>query len=54
MLAPHFEHYPSLAEMPTEVRTRLEAYAYQFGECYDSYLVLEGQREYFWCSERRD
>ena len=52
MLAPQYEHYATLGEMPVEMQSRLEEHAYRFGESYDSYLVTEDRREYFWCREQ--
>ena len=51
MLAPQYEHYVSLGEMPKDLQTRLDEFAYQYGETYDSYLVTEDRREYFWCRD---
>src|SRR5262249_47823219 len=47
------EHYTSQAEMPADALALLEQYAYCLGQTYDSYLVTELDREYFWCADRR-
>ena len=47
------EHYTSQTEMPADVPALLEQYAYDLGQTYDSYLVTEPDREYFWCVGRR-
>lgn len=41
-------YFRSRAEIPEEWRSRLEHLAVQWGETYDSYLVTQGKREYFW------
>jgi phosphatidylglycerol lysyltransferase len=50
---PGTEYYRRLAEMPLELRARLDDLAYRHGRTYDSYLVTEPDREYFWSSDRR-
>ena len=47
------EHYTSQTEMPADALALLEQYAYDLGQTYDSYLVTEPDREYFWCAGRR-
>jgi hypothetical protein len=47
------EYYASQAEMSPETRRQMEEYAYRYGRSYDSYLITEPDREYFWCRERR-
>ncbi|MEX2142566.1 MAG: DUF2156 domain-containing protein [Pirellulales bacterium] len=47
------EHYTSQTEMPADAFVLLERYAYDLGQTYDSYLVTEVDREYFWCAGRR-
>ena len=48
---------PALIESPTEMDAtsiaRLEAIAYRYGRSYDSYLVMDLDRKYFWSSGRR-
>jgi len=45
---------PVLVECPTMMDAasiaRLEAMAYRFGRSYDSYLVMDLDRKYFWSS----
>ena len=43
-------HYRSLAEMPSALADLVEACAFDHGRVYDSYLVVEQQREYFFAS----
>lgn len=50
---PGTEYYRRLADMPPELRAQLEDWAYRHGRTYDSYLVTEPDREYFWSSGRR-
>lgn len=52
MLAPQYEHYATLGEMTVEMQSLLEEFAFRHGESYDSYLVTEDRREYFWCRDR--
>lgn len=47
------EHHVSQASMPAQALAMLEAYAYQYGESYDSYLATESDRQYFWSPGRR-
>jgi phosphatidylglycerol lysyltransferase len=43
-------HYRSLAEMPSALADLVEACAFDHGRVYDSYLVIEQPREYFFAS----
>jgi phosphatidylglycerol lysyltransferase len=52
MLAPQYEHYAHLGEMTRQMQSLLEEHAYRYGESYDSYLVTEDRREYFWSRDR--
>ncbi len=40
--------------MTDELRTRLESLALQYGRTYDSYLVTELNREFFWAALMRE
>jgi phosphatidylglycerol lysyltransferase len=45
-------YYSSQLEMPEAMRERMEQIAFQYGQTYDSYLVTERDREYFWSRDR--
>ncbi|MDX1387138.1 MAG: phosphatidylglycerol lysyltransferase domain-containing protein [bacterium] len=47
------EYYGVQSEMPEEALNLMEQYAYDFGQGYDSYLITENNREYFFCKDRR-
>ena len=47
------EYFPSRAKLPPAAAERMEECAFQFGGSFDSYLVTEGAREYFFSSGRR-
>ncbi|NQU21890.1 MAG: DUF2156 domain-containing protein [Candidatus Nealsonbacteria bacterium] len=47
---PHRIHQ---GEMSLETAALMERYAFDYGQTYDSYLVTEAGREYFWSSGRR-
>lgn len=47
------EYFTSRTAMPAAALARLEECAFQFGTSYDSYLVTEGDREYFFSRGRR-
>jgi len=47
------EHFPSRSQLPASALERLEECAFEFGNSYDSYLVMEEPREYFFSSGRR-
>jgi len=46
-------HCTSQDEMSLEAAALMERYAFDYGQTYDSYLVTEADREYFWSSGRR-
>jgi phosphatidylglycerol lysyltransferase len=50
---PEPEHFPSRDALPVDAAARLEHCAFTYGETYDSYLVTEGDREYFFSTGRR-
>ncbi len=41
-------YYRSQVEMPESMRELMEQIAFEYAETYDSYLVTEDDREYFW------
>ena len=53
MVFPEPEHFPSRDVLPADAAARLEHCAFTYGETYDSYLVTEGDREYFFSTGRR-
>ena len=46
-------YFRSQSVMPDESIELVEQYAYEYGETYDSYLVTETDREYFWSRDQR-
>lgn len=50
---PEPEHFASREALPADAAARLEHCAYTYGETYDSYLVTEDDREYFFSTARR-
>lgn len=46
-------HYPDPHQIDEETRALLEEHAFRYGRGYDSYLAVEPDREYFFCSDRR-
>jgi phosphatidylglycerol lysyltransferase len=53
MLALPPQHFKSRRDLPSDVAQRLEHCAFTYGDSYDSYLAMEGDREYFFSSGRR-
>jgi phosphatidylglycerol lysyltransferase len=47
------EYFSTQSAMPPEALVLLERYAYEYGQSYDSYLVTEDDRQYFWTPGRR-
>jgi phosphatidylglycerol lysyltransferase len=47
------EHFPSRDALPADAAERMEHCAFAYGTSYDSYLITERDREYFFSSGRR-
>jgi lysylphosphatidylglycerol synthetase-like protein (DUF2156 family) len=47
------EYFATGQPLPSAAAARIEECAYALGETYDSYLVTESDREYFFSSGRR-
>jgi phosphatidylglycerol lysyltransferase len=53
MPLPGPQHFASREDLPASAAARLEHCAFAYGASYDSYLVTEGGREYFFSTARR-
>jgi phosphatidylglycerol lysyltransferase len=51
-LANESEYFASRSTLPREAAILLEEFAYEFGQTYDAYLVIDPDREYFWAKGR--